>query len=125
VPCGVFLANLAVLSFSQMSGDQFLTWGWRIPFFLSLILVAVGLYIRLGILETPVFTKILAERKIEPAPIVEVFRRQSKEIALSAFARMAEQAPFYIFTAFVFAYGVTTLKMSRDFLLVAVLTASV
>jgi metabolite-proton symporter len=125
VPCGLFLANLAVLAFSQMSGDQFLSWGWRVPFFLSLILVAVGLYIRLGILETPVFSKIVAERKIERAPILQVLRQQPKEIALSAFARMGEQAPFYIFTAFVFAYGVSTLKMSRDFLLVAVLTASV
>src|SRR5712664_4532895 len=61
VPCGLFLANLAVLAFSQMSGEQFLAWGWRVPFFLSLILVAVGLYIRLGIFETPVFTKLVAE----------------------------------------------------------------
>src|SRR5882724_4434720 len=57
VPCGLFLANLAVLSFSQMSGEQFLSWGWRLPFFLSLILVAIGLWIRLGIMETPVFTR--------------------------------------------------------------------
>src|SRR3977135_3622798 len=64
VPCGLFLANLAVLAFSQMSGEQFLAWGWRIPFALSLVLVGVGLYIRLGILETPVFAKLLAERKI-------------------------------------------------------------
>jgi hypothetical protein len=48
VPCGLFLANLAVLAFSQMSGEQFLAWGWRVPFFLSLILVGVGLYIRLS-----------------------------------------------------------------------------
>jgi metabolite-proton symporter len=125
VPCGLFLANLAVLAFSQMSGDQFLTWGWRIPFFLSLILVAVGLWIRLGIMETPVFSKLVAERKIEKTPILEVIKRQPKEIILSAFARMAEQAPFYIFTAFVFAYGVGALKVSRDFLLVAVLCAAV
>ncbi len=124
VPCGLFLANLAVLVFSRLSGDQFLVWGWRMPFLLSLILVAVGLYIRLGILETPVFTKLVAARKIHPTPILEVFRRHSKQVALSAFARMAEQAPFYIFTAFVYTYGVGTLKMSRDFLLVAVLTAS-
>jgi len=124
VPCGLFLANLSVLLFSRMSAGQFLVWGWRVPFLLSLILVAVGLYIRLGILETPVFTKILMERKIARAPILEAFQRQSKEIALSAFARMAEQAPFYIFTAFVFAYGVGTLKMPRDFLLLAVLAAS-
>lgn len=125
VPCGLFLANLAVLSFSQMAGDQFYTWGWRIPFALSLILVAVGLYIRLGIMETPIFTKLAAERRIEHAPLLEVIRRQPKEIILSAFARMSEQAPFYIFTAFIFAYGVTSLKVSRDFLLVAVLAASV
>jgi metabolite-proton symporter len=125
VPCGLFLANLAVLIVSQMSGDQFLRWGWRVPFLFSLILVAVGLYIRLGILETPVFAKILAERRVERAPIREVLRRHPKEIVLAMFARMAEQAPFYIFTAFVFAYGVGTLKLQRDFLLVAVLSASV
>ncbi|HWN80108.1 MAG TPA: MFS transporter, partial [Bradyrhizobium sp.] len=124
VPCGLFLANLAILAFSQLSGDQFLTWGWRIPFALSIILVGVGLWIRLGILETPVFQQLLDTRKIEKAPIVEVFRKHPKEILLSALLRMAEQAPFYIFTAFIFAYGVTTLKMSRDFILIAVLVAS-
>jgi metabolite-proton symporter len=125
VPCGLFLANLAVLAFSQMSGDQFLTWGWRIPFVLSLILVAVGLYIRLGLLETPIFGRLAAARKIERMPILEVIRRQPREILLSALLRMAEQAPFYIFTAFVFSYGTGTLKVSRDLLLVAVLAASV
>jgi metabolite-proton symporter len=125
VPCGLFLANLAVLAFSQMSGDQFLAWGWRIPFVLSLLLVGVGLYIRLGILETPTFTKLVAEQKVEKTPILEVIRRQPKEILLSALLRMAEQAPFYIFTAFIFAYGIKTLHVSRDFLLTAVLAASV
>jgi metabolite-proton symporter len=125
VPCGLFLANLAVLAFSQMSGDQFLTWGWRIPFLLSLLLVFVGLYIRLGIFETPVFAKILAERRVERTPILEVIKRHPKEIVLSAFARMAEQAPFYIFTAFIFSYGIGSLHVSRDFLLTAVLAASV
>src|SRR5262249_25932366 len=125
VPCGLFLANLAVLAFSQMSGDQFLTWGWRLPFALSLILVAVGLWIRLGIMETPVFTRLVAERKIERTPILEVIKRQPKDIILSALVRVAEQAPFYIFTAFVFACGTKSLNVSRDFLLVAVLVASV
>jgi MFS family permease len=96
-----------------------------VPFLLSLILVAVGLYIRLGIFETPVFAKLLADRKIERTPILEVIKRHPKEIMLSAFARMAEQAPFYIFTAFIFAYGTGTLHVSRDFLLTAVLAASV
>jgi metabolite-proton symporter len=125
VPCGLFLANLAVLAFSQMSGEQFLNWGWRVPFLLSLILVGVGLYIRLGILETPIFANLVAEQKLERTPILEVIKRQPKEILLSAFARMAEQAPFYIFTAFIFAYGIKSLHVSRDFLLTAVLSASV
>src|SRR3954471_5894250 len=125
VPCGLFLANLAVLAFSQMSGEQFLAWGWRIPFGLSLLLVGVGLYIRMGILETPIFAKLLAERKVDRTPMLTVIKRHPKEILLSAFARMAEQAPFYIFTAFVFSYGTGTLHVSRDFLLTSVLAASV
>lgn len=125
VPCGLFLANLAVLAFSQMAGDDFLAWGWRIPFALSLILVAVGLYIRLGILETPVFRRLVAAQKIERTPMWTVLVRHPKEILLSALARLAEQAPFYIFTAFIFSYGRESLGMSQDFLLTAVLVASV
>jgi len=125
VPAGLFLSNLVILGFSAWAGDNFLSWGWRIPFLLSIILVGIGLWVRLGILETPVFQKLVSERKIEKAPIAEVIRRQPREILLSALLRMAEQAPFYIFTAFVFAYATTTLKMSRDFVLTAVLCASV
>jgi metabolite-proton symporter len=125
VPCGLFLANLAVLAFSAISGDQFATWGWRIPFALSIILVGVGLWIRLGIFETPVFRKLIETDRIEKAPVVEVLKLQWKEIVLSAFVRMAEQAPFYIFTAFIFAYATGTLHMSRNLILVAVLVAAV
>ena len=125
VPCGLFLANLSILAFSTLSGDQFAVWGWRIPFALSIILVGIGLWIRLGVLETPVFQQLLNTNKIESAPIVEVIKRQPREIILSALLRMAEQAPFYIFTAFVFAYAVGTLHMSRDFILTSVLVASV
>ena len=125
VPCGLFLSNLVILAFSAWSGDQFATWGWRIPFALSIILVAVGLWIRLGILETPVFRQLVNNNRVERAPIVEVFKKQPREIILSALLRMSEQAPFYIFTAFVFSYGTATLEVSRDFLLVAVLCASV
>src|SRR6185503_4414000 len=103
VPAGLFLANLAVLAFSAWSGDQFLVWGWRLPFALSIVLVGVGLWIRLGILETPVFQKLLDSDKVEKAPIIEVFKKQPREIILSALLRLSEQTPFYIFTAFVFA----------------------
>jgi MFS family permease len=125
VPCGLFLSNLAVLIFSQVSGDQFHVWGWRVPFLLSAILIVVGLWIRLGILETPIFAKLLAENKIEKAPVLEVIKRQPRSIILSALARLTEQAPFYIFTAFVFAYGVGYLKLSRDLLLYSVIAFSV
>ena len=125
VPAGLFLANLAVLAFSAIAGDQFATWGWRIPFAISIVLVGLGLWIRLGILETPVFRQVSQTRRIERAPVVEVFKKHPKEIILSAFVRVAEQAPFYIFTAFVFAYAVGTLHMSRNFILVAVLVAAV
>jgi metabolite-proton symporter len=125
VPAGLFLANLAVLGFSWLSGDQFLQWGWRIPFFLSIFLIAIGLYIRLNILETPTFARLLAENRIERAPMVEVIKRHPREIIFSALARMAEQAPFYIFTAFIFTYATLQLKTPRDFILTALLAASV
>ena len=124
VPCGLLLANLAVLVFSAWSGDQFLVWGWRIPFALSIVLVGVGLWIRLGILETPVFQKLLDDDKIEKAPILEVIKKQPKEIILSALLRLSEQAPFYIFTAFIFSYAVGTLHMPRNFILAAVSVAA-
>jgi metabolite-proton symporter len=124
VPCGLFLANLAVLALSAYAGDQFETWGWRVPFALSIVLVGVGLWIRLGILETPVFQNLVDQNKIERAPILEVIKKQPKEVCLSALLRMGQQSPFYIFTAFVFAYGVGTLHMSQDFILSAVLVAS-
>jgi len=125
VPCGLLLSNLAVLAFSAwLTGDQFTTWGWRIPFALSIVLVGVGLWIRLGILETPVFQKLLDKNKIEKAPTVEVIRKQPREILLSALLRVSEQAPFYVFTAFIFAYAVGTLHMSRNLILAAVMVAA-
>jgi MFS family permease len=124
VPAGLFLSNLAVLSMSAVSGEHFLELGWRVPFLFSIVLVVVGLYIRLGIQETPVFLRLVAERRIERAPVLEVLRRQPREIVLTALCRMAEQAPFYLFTAFVFAYGTDVLHLNRNFLLMAVLVAA-
>jgi MFS family permease len=122
-PAGLLLANLAVLVFSAISGDQFLVWGWRIPFLFSIVMVGVGLYIRLGILETPIFRRLVAEDKIERAPALEVIKRQPRQIILAALARMGEQAPAYIYLAFVFAYGTQVLHTPRDFLLTALVTA--
>src|SRR5438094_6796327 len=86
-PAGLFLANLAVLAFSAISGDQFLEWGWRVPFWLSIVMVGIGLYIRLGILETPVFQRGVAEERVARAPFLEVIRRQPKEIILTMLVR--------------------------------------
>src|SRR5271155_820393 len=122
-PAGLFLANLAVLIFSQMSGDSFLAWGWRIPVALSIVLMAVGMWMRLRTLKTPVFHKLVAENKIERTPILDVCRKQPGTIIAAALARTSEQGPFYIFTAFIFAYGTTTLHASRDLLLAGVLAA--
>jgi MFS family permease len=124
-PCGLFLANLAVLAFSRLSGDEFLTWGWRIPFFLSIVMIAIGLYIRLGIMETPIFARVLREEKVVRAPALEVLKRQPKEVLLSALARMGEQAPGYIYIAYIFTYGTTVLQASRDFLLLGILATAV
>jgi len=124
VPAGLFLANVAVLGFSGLSGEQFATWGWRVPFALSIVLVGFGLWIRLGIFETPVFQMLLDQKRIERAPVLEVIRRQRRQILLSALLRMSEQAPFYIFTAFVFTYAVGTLHLSRTLVLGGVLAAA-
>ena len=125
VPSGLFLSNLAVLAFSTISGNQFFAWGWRVPFLLSGILVVVGLWIRLGIAETPTFSRLLEEKKLEKAPVLEVVKRQPGSIILSALARLTEQTPFYIFTAFIFAYGIEHLKLPRELLLNAILAFSV
>ena len=124
-PAGLFLANLAVLFFSWLSGDQFLVWGWRIPFLLSIVMVGIGLWIRLGITETPVFQKVLDEERIERVPVLEVLKRQPKQVALTALVRMPEQAPGYIVGTFIFTYATTVLGAPRNFVLMAVLVQAV
>ena len=126
VPVGLFLANGALLIMSNIAGPAgFASWGWRVPFYFSIVLVAVGLYVRLRVFETPLFQRLLDAKRIEPAPVLEVIRRNWKEILQSALLRLSEQAPFYIFTAYVFTYGTTVLKQERNFVLYAVLAASV
>jgi len=124
-PAGLFLANVAVLAFSWLSGDQFFVWGWRIPFLLSFIMVIVGLWIRLGIMETPVFQKVIEDQRVERVPVWEVLKRQPKQVILTALLRMPEQAPGYIVGAWIFSYGTTVLGFSRNFLLIAVITQTV
>jgi MFS family permease len=125
VPAGLLVSTVVVALTSTIAGTAaFNSWAWRIPFLLSIVLVGIGLYIRLGILETPVFQTILNERRIEPRPVTEVVRRNWREIILSALLRLPEQAPFYLFTTFVFTFGLT-LKLNRNFLTWAVSAAAI
>jgi metabolite-proton symporter len=125
VPVGLVLGTggMTVLS-ATMSDESFNSWGWRIPFLASLVLVAIGLVIRLKILETPMFSKVLNEGKAAAAPVAEVVRRHWREILLSAGLRFAEQMPFYLFTTFVLTYVVQRHHYSKTFVLTAVLVGA-
>jgi metabolite-proton symporter len=125
VPVGLILANGLLAATTALTGDNFATWGWRIPFLLSIVLVGVGLYIRLGVLETPVFARLLAERRVSQAPVSEVLRKHWREVVLTCLIRTGQQAPFYIFTTYVLAYGTRVLGQSNQTMLNAVLFASV
>ncbi len=124
VPIGLVLSNgITAATVTLAGGKAFDDWAWRIPFLLSIILVGVGLYIRLGILETPVFQSLVAQQRVEKAPVREVIRTGWKEIVLSALLRLPEQAPFYIFTVFVFTFGAEATKLHKPFLTWAVSVA--
>src|SRR5882757_6276301 len=96
VPAGLLLSTAVFSWFARLPEDQFLSWGWRVPFLLSILLVGVGLIIRLRILETPAFTRIKQERTEARRPIVEVLRTHRKEVLVAMGARFAENGAFYI-----------------------------
>jgi metabolite-proton symporter len=127
VPVGLVLAIGALNVFSRVAGTtaNFNAWGWRVPFLLSIVLVAVGLYIRLGIRETPVFARLLEQKQIETHPVLQVWVEHWREIIWSALIRTGQQAPFYIFTTFILTYGTVALKFKRDDILNDVLIASI
>src|SRR5438094_4091107 len=126
VPVGLLLSTAITAFTVTLAGSAtFEAWAWRIPFLLSIVLVAVGLYIRLGILETPVFSSIVQQNRVEPRPITEVVRRNWREIIISALLRLREQAPFYLFTTFVFTFGLAATKLDRPFLTWAVSAAAI
>jgi metabolite-proton symporter len=116
VPIGLLLSTGAVSLFTHVTGDGFDSWGWRIPFLLSILLVGLGLWIRLGVLESPMFEREVENKTVERQPVLEVIKRNPKEILLSAMLRMSEQMPFYIFTVFVLEYGKDELGFGKTFL---------
>jgi MFS family permease len=125
VPVGLVLGTggMTLLS-ATLSPEAFNSWGWRVPFLASLVLVAVGLVIRLKILETPMFSRVLEQGKAASAPVADVIRRHWREILLSAGLRFVEQMPFYLFTTFVLTYVVQRHHYSKTFVLTAVLVGA-
>jgi MFS family permease len=125
-PAGMVLANGALaLMTVWTSNDQFLRWGWRIPFLSSFVLIFIGLYIRIGIIETPVFSKLKMEGRLERAPVTEVLRRNWREVILTALLRTGQQTPFYIFTTYVLLYATQSLGLGRTMVLNFVMVQSV
>ncbi|GAA3563670.1 MFS transporter [Amycolatopsis ultiminotia] len=125
VPVGLVLGTGGVTLLSAtLSTEAFDSWGWRIPFLLSLVLVGIGLVIRLRILETPMFAAVVAEKKTSKAPVTDAVRHHWREILLSAGLRFSEQMPFYLFTSYVLVYVVERPEFSKTFILNAVLVGA-
>jgi Na+/melibiose symporter-like transporter len=118
------LANAVFNLFSLLPEKSFLSWGWRIPFLLGFVLLGVGLFIRLQISESPLFTRVRDRKRQAAIPFFEVLRRYPRNIVIAIGARMAENAGFYIFTVFVLTYATETLGLPRTTILNCVLVAS-
>ena len=103
---------------------HFLSWGWRIPFLISLLLVVVGLIIRVRIIETPAFSKMKEQRQEAKQPIFEVLRHYPREVLVAMGARLAENGAFYIYTVFILIYGTQHVGMDRNIVLTGIMVAA-
>ncbi len=125
VPVGLLLSTGMVKLMSGVtSSAQFDSWGWRVPFLASIVLVGIGLYVRLRVLESPAFSQVKRENAVVKMPVWQVIKEQPREVITSALIRMSEQAPFYIFVTFVLTYGTDHLGLSKDSLLNDTLVAA-
>lgn len=123
-PLGFFLSNGSFLLLSNyLTDDQFLNWGWRIPFLASAILVLVGLYVRLNIEETPDFKKVIEEKQQVRVPIMDVFRKHTNMLILGSLAATATFVLFYLMTVFTLSWGTAHMGYSREPFLLAQLIA--
>ena len=124
-PAGMLVANLVFSAFSRLPEEQFLAWGWRVPFLLSAVLIGIGIFIRLSIAESPAFRAQHARPDTGgKLPILEVVATYWRQILVAMGARFAENGFFYIITTFVLTYGTEQLKLQRSDMLTAVLVAS-
>lgn len=124
VPAGLLLANLIYFVTLNALGDQFLVWGWRLPFLLSIVLVAVGLFIRLRIAETPAFEQVKESRTESRMPIIEAVRDNPRNMLLGMGSRVANNAGFYILTVFLLSYVTTQVGVEQNVGLLGVIIAS-
>lgn len=124
VPAGLLLSAGMVYVLSYLPEADFFAWGWRIAFLISAVLVAVGLYIRLKILETPAFTRMQQAKKVAPVPVVELFRTHGKNTLLGLGARYIEGVTFNIFGVFIVGYLAGTLGLPRQTALAGVMISS-
>lgn len=125
VTIGMLLATLAVSLMALLPEEDFLSWGWRVPFLLSAGLVFLGLWIRSGIGETPDFEAAKATGNVAKMPIVETLRNHWREVLIAAGLKVVETAPFYIFSTFVVSYATGNLGYSKVDALHAVMCAAV
>ena len=121
VPAGLLLSTAVFAVFARLPEDQFLSWGWRVPFLLSILLVVVGMIIRVRILETPAFSKVKQEAREARQPIVEVIRKYPRQVLLAMGARIAENGAFYVYSVFVLVYATQQVKMDRQIVLNGIL----
>jgi MFS transporter, MHS family, shikimate and dehydroshikimate transport protein len=124
VPLGLVVATGALTLSQAISGDQFLVWGWRIPFILSILPVAVGLYIRLKISETPVFREVKEIQARAQVPILEAIRSYPKQILLAAGSFILVSGGYYVIVTFMLSYGTTVLGLQNSVMLNGVMIAS-
>ena len=124
VPAGLLLSTAVFAQFARLPEEQFLAWGWRIPFLLSAVLVVVGLVIRVRIVETPAFTRLKETRSEAHRPILQVFREHKREVFLAIGARLAENGAFYVYTVFSLVYVTQKVHLARQTVLNAILIAS-
>ncbi len=114
-PVGFLLATASFLGLSHSLNDQqFIAWGWRLPFLASSILVVIGLYVRLALTETPVFTQVLKQQKRVIFPLKNILSMHLKPLILGALAMVVCYALFYIATVFSLSYGTSTLHIPRQ-----------
>lgn len=124
VPAGLLLAAGVFAIFSSVREDAFLSWGWRMPFLLGIALLGVGMFIRVRVMESPLFTQVRRQQSVSPLPILDVIRHYPANVVLAMGARFAENASFYIFSVFVLSYATEQLQISRNIVLAGVWIAA-